>query len=186
MICTASQCLCTSSTYYVSPNCVSTISYGGACSLTTLCDSTLGLICTSSVCKCNSTQYWSTLSNGTQICANLRTLGQSCTTSTDCQNSATSVLCTSNICECNSNGYYLDQASVTCVPLKALGVACTPTYNFQCASLNCNGSNVCGTTIASTVRSNVSQASAGTSFKHSHITIIQFLFGIFIITFYFF
>lgn len=167
MTCTSSQCLCTSTTYYSSPNCVSRISYGGTCSLTILCDTTLGLQCTSSVCTCNSTQYWSTLSNGTQICANLRTLGQSCTASSDCVNSATSVKCTSNICECDSSAYYLQQSTVTCQPLKAVGVACTPTYNFECSSFNCNASNVCGNTISSTIKSNVSQASLAPLFKQT-------------------
>jgi len=180
MICSATTnvCTCTSTTYYSSPNCISTISYGGTCSASILCDSALGLICNSSnVCTCSNTQYWSTLSNGTQVCANLRTLGQSCTTYTDCQNSATSVKCVTNICECDSSGYYLDQATVTCVPLKALGVACT--YNFECASLNCNASSICGNTIASTITSNVTQASAAAYFEHSYLNIIQLLFCFF-------
>jgi len=177
MICSGGVCTCTSSTYYVSPNCVSSISYGGSCSATILCDAALGLVCTGSVCTCNSTQYWSTLSNGTQVCANLRTLGQSCTTSTDCQNPATSIICTTNICECNSNGYYLDNSTVTCPPLKTLGTPCT--YNFQCASLNCNASSVCGNTIAMAITSNVTQASSVAYFEPSHINIILLLFCFF-------
>jgi hypothetical protein len=178
MLCTTSQCLCTANTYYVSPSCVSSVSYGGACSVTVSCDSTLGLSCVSSVCTCSATQYWSTLTNGTQVCANLRSLGQSCTTYTDCVNSATSVKCVSSICECDSSGYYLDQASVTCFPLKALGITCTPTYNFQCTSFNCNSSGVCGSTIASTITSNVSQASSDASFKQYHtMTYLMTIFG---------
>ncbi|CAF4523584.1 unnamed protein product [Rotaria socialis] len=183
MLCTSSQCLCTSTTYYSSPNCVSRISYGGTCSLTILCDTTLGLVCTSSVCQCNSTQYWSTLSNGMQICANLRTLGQSCTASTDCTNSATSVTCKSSICECDSNAYYLDQATVTCQPLEALGVACTATYNFECASFNCNASNVCGTAISSTIKSNVSQASSESCLRRPHNTMFLRMIGIYLFFF---
>ncbi len=179
MICTTAQCLCTATTYFVSPNCVSRITYGGACSASILCDTTLGLVCTSSVCTCSATQYWSTLSNGTQVCANLRTLGQSCTTYTDCQNSATSVKCVSSLCECDSSGYYLDQPTVTCLPLKAVGVTCTATYNFQCASFNCNASNICGNTIPSTITSNVTQSSSKASFKQSNILVFIFIFFLF-------
>lgn len=184
MVCTAGSCTCISGYYPVGTACVAAVSYGGACSATTLCDSSRGLQCTSSVCQCNSTQYWSTLSNGTQTCANLRTLGQSCTTYTDCQNSATSVKCITNICECDYSAYYLDQTLVTCVPLIGLGGACM--YNFQCASSNCNASSVCGSTIASTITSNVSQASSIACLTHSHMTVIQFFFWIFISTLYIF
>jgi hypothetical protein len=187
MICSATTnvCTCTSTTYYSSPNCISTISYGGTCSASILCDSALGLICNSSnVCTCSNTQYWSTLSNGTQVCANLRTLGQSCTTYTDCQNSATSVKCVTNICECDSSGYYLDQTTVTCQPLIANGGACTAGYNFECISGYCNSSGICGDTTASTITSNVTQVSIA-SFRYSHINMIQYLFSIFIITFFF-
>jgi hypothetical protein len=184
MICTGAQCLCSATTYYVAPNCVSRNTYGGSCTSINQCYTTLGLVCTSSTCQCSSSQYWSTLTNGTSICANLRTLGQSCTTYTDCQNSSTSVKCISNLCECDYSGFYLDQATVTCQPLIALGGACT--YNFQCASFNCNTSFVCGSTIASTIMSNVSQAAASaTSFRYAHVNIIQYLFWFFIITLYF-
>jgi hypothetical protein len=176
MVCTLFQCVCTATTYYVSPNCVSLISHGGACSITTLCDSTLGLVCSSSVCTCNTTQYWSTLANGTQVCANLRTLGQSCTTYTDCQNSATSVKCITNLCECDSSGYYLDQPTVTCLPLKSTGTICTATYNFQCASFNCNASSICGNTIASTIISNVTQVSSEASFRQSDMIVYGLMF----------
>ena len=185
MICISSQCLCTSTTYHVNFTCVPRISHGGACNLTILCDTTLGLECISSVCSCNSTQYWSTLSNGTQICANLRTLGQSCTSNTDCINSRTSVRCVTNICECNSNGYYLEQSTVTCQSLKTLGVACTATYNFECASFNCNASNVCGESIALTITSNVSQAQSQASCKQSY-TIISVLLNVIQVFLHFF
>jgi hypothetical protein len=164
MLCTAGVCQCTPTTYFVSPNCVSRVSYGGSCSVTVLCDTTLGLTCTSSVCTCTTTQYWLTYSNGSQSCTNLRTLGQSCTSNTDCVNSGTSVKCTSSLCECDSSGYYLDQVNVVCLPLKAFGVACTSTYHFQCASLNCDTGNTCGTALPSTIISNVTRAtSAGVS-----------------------
>jgi len=182
MVCTTGSCACTSGYYAVGTACVAAATYGGACSATTLCYSSLGLQCISSVCQCNSTQYWSTLSNGTQVCANLRTLGQSCTANTDCQNSATSVECVTNICECNYSGYYLDRTLVTCVPLIALGGTCA--YNYECASSNCNASLVCGSGLA--VMSNVSQASSIACLTHSHMTIIQFFFSIFIVTLYIF
>ena len=160
MICTSLQCQCTANTYLVSPNCVSRISYGGTCSASILCDTTLGLVCTSLVCTCSPTQYWSTLSNGTQICATLRALGQSCTANSDCVNSATSVKCVSSICECDSSGYYLDQTNVVCLPLKVLGALCTATYHFQCASFNCDSTGTCVTAIPSTIISNVTQATS--------------------------
>ena len=186
MICTAAQCACTATTYFVSPNCISQNSYGGSCTTNTQCDSTHGLICISSTCQCNTTQYWSTLNNGTQICANLRTLGQSCTTYTDCQNSATSVKCLSNICECDSSGYFLSQNTVTCLPLKPDGAICNATFNFECSSFNCNSTGICGTLIASTITSNVTQASSIASFKHYHINTMQFFSSILMTIFYIF
>ena len=172
MVCTLLQCVCTANSYFVSPNCVSSVSYGGACSGTVLCDTTTGLVCTSSVCTCSNTQFWSTSANGSQACANLRALGQSCSVYTDCVNSATSVKCLSNICECDSSGYYLDQLNVVCAPLKAVGVACTPTYNFECASLNCAATNLCGNPIASTIHSNVTQATSVALLKQYRLDIV--------------
>jgi hypothetical protein len=169
MICSGGLCLCSASSYFVSPNCVSRTTYGGACSGTVLCDTTVGLVCTSSVCTCSNTQYWATSTNGSQACANLRTLGQSCSANTDCVNSATSVKCVSSLCECDSSGYYLDQTNVVCVALKGLGVACTPTNHFECASLNCDTSNTCKT---AAIRSNVTQATSMAVFKQHRPAVV--------------
>lgn len=170
MICTSSQCLCTATTYYVAPNCITRVSYGGACT-GPICDTTLGLQCISSICQCNATQYLSTLTNGTQVCANLRTLGQSCTANSDCQNSATSVKCVTNICECDYSAYYLDRTTVTCDPLKANGVACS--FHYECASTSCNASTGCST--APTIISNVTQVSSIGSVGYPLTTFLQFL-----------
>ena len=156
MICSVGlQCVCSPSSYFASSSCVSRATYGGTCSGAILCDTTVGLVCTSLVCTCSNTQYWATSTNGSQACANLRALGQSCSANSDCANSATSVKCLSSICECDSSGYYLDQTNIVCAPLKGFGVACTSTFNFECASFNCAASNTCGT---ATIRSNVTQA----------------------------
>ena len=170
MICTGSQCLCTDTTYYVAPDCISRVSYGGACT-GPICDTTLGLVCISSICQCNSTQYYSTLSNGTQVCANLRTLGQSCTANSDCQNSATSVTCVTSICECDYSAYYLDRTTVTCNPLKANGVACS--FHYECISGNCNSTTGCEAVLS--ITSNVTQASSIASLRYSYISLFELL-----------
>lgn len=171
MYCSSSACTCITSMYYNGISCVSRPTYGETCSPSIPCNTALGLVCTSNVCQCSSTQYWSTLSNSTNICADLRTLGQTCSSESACENYATTVNC-NTYCECDSSNYYFDQTSLDCESLKANGVTCA--YNYECRSLFCNGT-ICDTAAVTSITSNVSQASSEASFQPVYINLNQFL-----------
>ena len=113
---------------------ITTNSYKGTCSSSSVCNSGVGLICdnTTSSCRCNTSMYW----DGYK-CTNLLTFGALCYGgSFQCQSNLT---CYNQICQCSNttfsqNGY--------CIPKLGLNSPCTScSYSGSCP--NCSACSQC-------------------------------------------
>ncbi|CAF1075032.1 unnamed protein product [Brachionus calyciflorus] len=140
----ANMCDCTSTKYFDenTKGCVTKLSFGSSCTFNTQCLQTISLVCSSAgTCACPTTHYFKN-----SKCNLKGTLGSSCSSSFECDESKGLTRCdstTSFKCQCML-GFYFESSVGQCNLAKTYGSSCASssycdsTKKLTCTSAKCS------------------------------------------------